>query len=121
MADLLAHGPEPQQQWREPLPEQPVTLGRRKPYSTWAASWDEHISKLHATLAWRDGKLFVRREPQGRNPIFFQGEDQQFDEFAVNVGESFVIGATTFSVAEGLPPDGLDMTPDAELSCSREE
>src|SRR5262245_6323189 len=117
MPDLLAQGTEPQHQWRQTLPADPVTLGRVPKRSLWTAPWDPQVSSLHATLAWRDNALRVRRAPGARNPIFYKGSDQQFDEFPVALGESFVIGSTTFTVAESLPsPHAGEMTPDAELT-----
>jgi adenylate cyclase len=73
MADLVAQGPEQEQRWRHTLPARPVTLGRIEKCD-WEVSWDERISRLHATLAWQDGKLHVRKDPRARNDIFYQGQ-----------------------------------------------
>jgi adenylate cyclase len=95
MADLIAQGKSPQQRWRRTLPEgEPVLLGRHT--DTWAVPWDEQISRRHAEVCLRKGKLHVRRLPTARNPIFFHG--QPTDAFEVRPGECFVTGATTFTL-----------------------
>jgi adenylate cyclase len=126
MAELLARGPEPQQQWRRALPAEPVTLGRVAPASSWNTPWDHQVSSLHAVLAWREGRLLVRRAPRSVNPVFFRGQDQGFDEFAVGPGEMFVIGETSFTVEEAgtgkpKPADADSPQPDLEMTCSRGE
>jgi adenylate cyclase len=129
MADLVARGPDPADQWRRAVPAGPVTLGRTAPASTWDAPWDQKISSLHATLTWQGSALRVRRALRARNPIFFRG--QALDDFLIAVGETFVIGETTFTLVGGEGPAGSEMptrdlagdlpSPDAELTCSPEE
>ncbi len=122
MPDLMARGAEPHQNWRHPLPAGPVTLGRLPQKSAWATPWDPQVSSLHATLVWRQGKLYVQRAPAARNSVFYQGIDQGFREFAVHVGQAFVVGGTTFTLVESAPSSvQADLTPDAELTCTREE
>jgi adenylate cyclase len=119
MADLIALGPDGEQRWRQTFPPRPVTLGRRPEHSEWAADWDGEISRLHATLHWQGDRLLVRREPTGRNPVYFHGEP--LDEFAAAVGDSFVIGQTRFLVQDSAPAAAADPTPHTELTCSRRE
>ena len=120
MADLIALGPDGEERWRHPLPPRPVTLGRRADQSEWAADWDGEISRLHATLHWQGDRLGVRREPAGRNPVYFHGEP--LDEFTAAVGDSFVIGQTRFLVQDSQPaPAPADPTPHTELTCSPQE
>src|SRR5947209_3632503 len=86
MADLIAQGLTTHQRWRRTLPEgQPVILGRTA--GTWAVPWDEQISRRHAEVTWRSGRLKVRRLPTARNPIFLRG--QTTDEFELRPRESF--------------------------------
>ena len=95
MADLIAQGADPQQRWRRSLPErQVIVLGRAGP---WAVAWDEHISRRHVELVYREGVLNVRRLPEGTNPIFFRGAAK--DSFKLEAGEQFVIGQTRFLLA----------------------
>src|SRR2546425_792459 len=110
MADLIAQGMTSQQRWRRTLPEgQQVVLGRNP--ETWGAvPWDDQISRRHAELCWRNGRLQVRRLPTARNPLFVRG--QVVDAFELRPGETFVGGATTFTLtddkvsflAEAAPP-----------------
>jgi adenylate cyclase len=96
MADLIAQGAKPQQRWRRTLPDgQQVVLGRSP--DTWApVPWDEQVSRLHARLCWRDGRLEVRRLPAAKNPLFVRG--QALDSFDLRPGEAFVAGTTTFTL-----------------------
>lgn len=97
MPDLIAQGIEPQQRWRRSLPErQTVTLGRLS--GTWAVPWDSHVSRRHARLVWSGKKLDVSRLSESRNPIFLRGKEA--DDFSIEPGEHFVIGQTTFTLAD---------------------
>ncbi len=97
MADLIAQGPEHQQRWRRALPGgQNLVLGRSE--GTWAVPWDKKISRQHAELIWRDGKLAVRRLPTARNAIIVRGRD--LTTFDIRAGEHFMIGETTFTLAD---------------------
>jgi adenylate cyclase len=117
--DLVARGTEAEQYWRRALPAQPVTLGRTSK-SAWEVPWDKQISGLHATLAWQNGKLLVRKESSARNQIYVRGTAR--DEFHVAVGEQFAIGSTTFTVRESEPAAVGELpTPLSELTCSRQE
>lgn len=96
MADLIAQGTEPEQRWRRPLSEQTSVLGRDA--GAMSAPWDSHISRRHAELAWQGGLLEVRKLEEARNPIYFRGRPEE--RFLARPGEHFVIGGTTFTVAD---------------------
>ncbi len=98
MPDLIAQGTLPHDRWRRALPlsGDEVILGRTA--EPWAVPWDDRISRQHATLEWNSNQLHVNKLPQARNAIFFRG--QRCDQFAAAVGEQFVIGQTTFTVAD---------------------
>lgn len=98
MPDLIAQGPRPQDRWRRPLPDIGVvaTLGRTS--EPWTVSWDDRISRRHATFRWNGVKLEVSKLAESRNAIFYRG--QQRDQFAAAVGEHFVIGQTTFTLLD---------------------
>jgi adenylate cyclase len=95
VADLVAEGTGAGQRWRHTLPaNQPVVLGRSA--GTWAVPWDGLISRRHAELCWRNGRLEVRRLPTARNPILRAGKEET--AFELTPGQSFVIGETTFTL-----------------------
>ena len=98
MPELLAEGPDPRFHWKYPLTAQAIKLGRKSPESDWACPWDAKISRFHATLTWRNGKLHVQRKEGSLNPIYWRG--QVADDFEIAVGEQFVIGGTTFTLQE---------------------
>jgi len=97
MPDLIAQGVEAQQRWRRPLPEgQPVILGREG--GPWAVPWDHQVSRRHARVEWNGTRLEVSRLAEAKNPLFVQG--QEMDACALAPGEHFVIGQTTFTLAD---------------------
>ncbi|HEV3122941.1 MAG TPA: adenylate/guanylate cyclase domain-containing protein, partial [Isosphaeraceae bacterium] len=97
MADLIAQGREPHEHWRNSLPEgQWLVLGRGA--GTLAVTWDDMISRRHAELCWRNGQLQVRRLETARNPIYVRG--QESIRFDLKPGEHFVVGGTTFTLAD---------------------
>lgn len=98
MPDLIAQGRRPQDRWRRAVPEDgvPSTLGRTS--QPWAVTWDERISRQHATIAWTGSQLEVRRIAEARNAIFYQGK--QSDHFFCSPGDHFVIGQTTFTLLD---------------------
>lgn len=106
MADLIAEGADPQHRWRRPLPEgQRLLLGRAA--GIWAVPWDERISRRHAEIVYRAGRLEVERLPTSRNPIFVRG--QEANRCEVRPGEHFVIGQTKFTLADDRAQVSLDM------------
>ncbi|HUT11566.1 MAG TPA: adenylate/guanylate cyclase domain-containing protein [Thermoguttaceae bacterium] len=97
MPDLIAQGVEAQQRWRRALPQrQPVELGRAA--GVWAVPWDHHISRHHVRVLWTGSRLEVTRLEGARNPVFLNGKEQT--RFALEPGEHFVIGQTTFTLAD---------------------
>ncbi len=97
MPDLIAQGADYRKRWRRPLPaDQSIELGRGD--QTWGVNWDTRISRQHATLQWKEGRLLVEIIPGASNPIFYQGVEE--DRFEIELGEHFVIGETTFAVAD---------------------
>jgi adenylate cyclase len=122
MPDLVASRG-PNERWRRTLPGHAVTLGRVAKMSEWAVPWDEHISRLHATLVWKDGQgLLVRKDATwAKNSIYYRNEAR--DEFTAQVGEFFVIGETRFFVVDDTEErtPSCEVTPLAEMTCSRRE
>ena len=99
MAELVARSEDGQQWWARPLQEgRTVTIGRVSPDCDWVVPWDRYVSRIHALVHWKNGRLWVRRHPQAKNPIFVAG--QEASEFTVAPREPFVIGSTVFEVRE---------------------
>ena len=106
MAELVAQGKQPQQRWRQPLPAgQLLVLGRGA--VALSVPWDEQISREHVELCWQADKLEMRRRASARNPVFFQG--QQVEQASLAVGQHFVIGQTTFTLAEEVAQVSLNL------------
>jgi len=96
MSELLAQGPRPEDNWRRPLPPgEPVVLGRDA--GAWTVPWEPYLSRRHAELIWRQGKLRVRRLSAAANPIYHSGKSD--DAFDVEPLGGFVIGHTLFTLA----------------------
>jgi adenylate cyclase len=117
VADLIAQGADSRNRWRRALvADRSVTLGRA---ATWPAAWDDRISRHHAELRWDGRRLHVRKFAEARNPIFYRGE--QLKQFSLLAGEHFVIGDTTFTVANDRIHISLDVpAPVEEKSFSTE-
>lgn len=97
MADLIAQGTDPLHRWRRKLPaEASLVLGRSA--GNWSAPWDERISRTHAAIRWDGEKLQVSALEGATNPIFFRG--RRSASFEMLPGEHFVIGGTTFTLAD---------------------
>jgi hypothetical protein len=63
------------------------------------------ISRSHAKLTLKDGRLHVHRLTNARNSIYLN--DEPTDEFTIGPGEAFRIGQTVFRLAvTGQTPDG---------------
>ena len=105
MPDLIAQGIEAQQRWRRTLPEgEPIVVGRLG--GAWAVPWDGQVSRRHAHLLWSGSRLEVARLPEASNPLFVRG--QEVERFYLVPGEHFVIGQTTFTVADQQANVSLD-------------
>lgn len=97
MPDLIAQGPQPHERWRRRLAEgQSVVVGRSA--GAWSVPWDSHVSRQHAQLRLRGNKLIVEKIEAARNPIFVSGKESE--KFALSAGEHFVVGETTFTLAD---------------------
>jgi len=96
MPDLIAQGAESANRWRRSLEEgHRYILGRAA--GTWSTPWDPQISRRHAEVAWRNGRLEVEMLPEAQNPIFVRGRQRM--NFSLRPGEHFVIGSTTFTLS----------------------
>lgn len=57
---------------------------------------DRHLSRQHFSLQVSPKKVVVERSPNGRNPLFFNGE--QVDRFSLEPGQVFYTGKTQFGI-----------------------
>ena len=97
MSDLIAQGSQPQDRWRRPLPaDMPQVVGRQA--GGWSTPWDERISRRHVEVCYQSGSLHVRLLAAARNPVFYRG--RKASDFELKPGEHFVIGGTTFTLAD---------------------
>lgn len=113
MPDLIAQGPESEHRWRRELPSiterREVVVGRAD--ADWNVPWDNKISRTHVRLAPEtDSRVEVFREPSARNPVFFRGK--KADHFTLVPGEHFVIGSTTFTLANRPAASDANLRPD---------
>jgi adenylate cyclase len=60
--------------------------------------WDSHVSRRHAELLWNGNFLQVTKLPDARNPLFLHGKE--VEGCSIGPGEHFVIGQTTFTLAD---------------------
>lgn len=100
MPELIAHGNRIKDHWRRPLqPGQKFVIGRVA--GDWSIPWDPLISRQHAEITLKNGKLAVRRLKEARNPIYLHGADSK--SFELGEGDFFVIGETTFILSDEKP------------------
>jgi adenylate cyclase len=94
---LIAQGPSATDIWRRALPpDATVVLGRAT--DAWNAPWEPHLSRRHVELVAKADRVRVRRLTTAANPIFHAGK--QADTFDLLPGGSFVVGSTTFTLAD---------------------
>lgn len=106
MLELIAQGKTAENRWRKVLLQDlPFVVGRTS--EDWSIGWDEKISRRHARLRLTDSVLRVEKIPDASNPIFYQGSEE--DSFAINPGEHFVIGDTTFLLTDSSAFATLEM------------
>jgi adenylate cyclase len=107
MADLIAQGTDPANRWRRTLPPgRKLTLGRAT--GAWSIAWDDRISRRHFEIIWEQGRLEIEELAEATNPVFFRGQKRQ-TAFYIKPGEHFVVGNTTFTLAD----ERVNVTQDA--------
>jgi adenylate cyclase len=97
--------------WRVPLAGKPLRLGRMPGLvDIVTPPQDNFISRIHATVHWRDGQLHVARHADANNPVYRIEPGKPpapTEEMNLLPGESFQIGSTVFRVC---PDGGADTT-----------
>ncbi|MDE0863906.1 MAG: adenylate/guanylate cyclase domain-containing protein [Rubripirellula sp.] len=115
MPDLIAQGPLSENRWRRELPAPTsgtdVLIGRSD--ADWNVPWDGMISRSHVRLTpIADDRVEVQCAVNARNSVFFRGNKSV--QFTLVPGEHFVIGGTTFTLANR--PGASDSTGDTDLT-----
>lgn len=106
MPDLIAQGQQRNDRWRRSLPDgKTITVGRAA--GSWSVPWDDRISRQHAQLTVDRRELQVQALPAATNPIFHRG--RAVESVRLQVGESFVIGGTTFTFSDERPQVAADL------------
>jgi adenylate cyclase len=105
MAELIAVGKNNQQRCWASLPTDETIMLGRAPRKGLSVPWDPLISREHALLLVREGKLSVRELETARNPILMGGSPVK--QFAVEPHGEFIIGETRFrfEVREPIPAE----------------
>ncbi len=118
MFELIAQGIDPAHRWRRKLTAgQRMVVGRT---GAWAVPWDERISRRHFEARLEGETLTVEVSPAARNPVFYRG--RKSTEFSIGPGEHFVIGGTTFTLAnEQIVVSLVAPLPDGERTFAPEE
>lgn len=96
MIELVARGESAGQLWQRALQEGELLVIGRDP-DVCEVPWEKWISRRHAELLWDGKSLRVKQLAGATNPIFHRGEEQT--RFAVEPGDSFVVGRTLFTLA----------------------
>ena len=115
MPDLIAQGPSCENRWRRELPDPikgtKVLIGRAD--ADWNVPWDGMISRSHVCLTpMADDRVEVCCMPDARNAVFHRGMKAM--RFTLVPGEHFVIGGTTFTLANR--PHASDFSANLDLT-----
>ena len=116
---LSAVAPEgDRQEWRLQHPSYQVgrKVGRPLPDRLEVAG-DPLLSRHHFDITFHEGQLQVVRNPEAKNPLFFQGQDQE--RFVLEPGQGFLAGKTRFEFQ--LQQVGDSAAPTTEYTLLRTE
>ena len=99
MLELIAQGKTSDSRWRKALIEnEPFIVGRAA--KGWSVPWDDQVSRRHFRVTMRDDHIDIEKLPEAANPVYFGGRESE--SFSLEIGEHFVVGNTTFSLANDL-------------------
>lgn len=80
--------------------------GQQRPHHL-AVEGDPHLSRQHFSVQLRQGRMQVRRNPGARNPLFWNGQEN--NEFELKVGQFFTTGKTQFGLRREQAPGELTL------------
>lgn len=92
--ELQAQGLEKGERASVPLGDELLLRLGRNPKTGWKVGWDRQISREHADLEWKRGRLIVRCLDRATNPLVVGGSPAR--SAVIGVGDEFHIGATVF-------------------------
>ncbi len=98
MFQLIAIGPDAQQQWRRIAQASFQTRLGRETAGGWSVPWDMRISRNHADITFHDDRLEIRCLESARNPAIVDGHSAR--QFYIRPGQEFRIGLTVFRLEE---------------------
>ncbi|MFM9963533.1 MAG: adenylate/guanylate cyclase domain-containing protein [Planctomycetaceae bacterium] len=96
LAELIVQGPAGEEFRQQLIEGRTVRIGRA-PTDGWAIGWDRTISREHADVCWKDGRLTVACLANAGNPIKLKGAVHR--TISVGGSEPFDIGQSSFFVA----------------------
>ncbi len=98
MFELVAEGPEPRQRCRFVLAGGRTSLLGRGEAADLIVPWESHLSRVHAELTPEGTHVAISARKGVENPVFCEGEFVQSRK--LEPGDFFVVGSTTFLIAE---------------------
>ena len=119
MLELMMQGAEPSQSRRQLLrPGENHVIGRASDASL-SVPWDSLLSRRHVQLDVQPGHVQLKRVKSARNPLFFAGES--VESCRVEIGQHFVVGATSFYLVEAEADGSLPAAPVEEFAFKPQE
>lgn len=106
MAELLIEGEEPQQRIKKTLADDQVLRIGRSPGDGLKIPWDQMISREHADVFVKNGKLHVVCLPKARNDILLGLDNVR--ECVIEPGTQFQIGQTIFQFIDAVIIEGSE-------------
>lgn len=98
--------------------DRPYRLGRDVE-SDLAITWDDSVSRVHATLECVPGGLKLSKADAASNPIFIGGE--AVDQAVLPAGQSFVVGKTRFEFQNVTQTDSSQSSSMQQLPVDRQK
>ena len=113
---LIAQGPKPPNTWQHAIPPiGTIVIGRGE--NAWNVPWEPFISRQHVEITLLIDRLKVVKLTAAANPVYYAGKHH--DNFEMRIGESFVIGRTSFMLSDPSVPATPTATDDKVLVKAR--
>ncbi|MDA1016992.1 MAG: adenylate/guanylate cyclase domain-containing protein [Planctomycetota bacterium] len=105
MTVLVAVGPNSERGSCEVLDNVVIRIGR-SPLQGFAVAWDRMVSREHADIVWKAGRLEIACLEKAANPVFHDKHPHR--KLTVDAGETFWIGKTQFTINVDKPQEFLE-------------